>query len=68
MRARTSYDTDPRVDAYIAGLPDWQQEICDRLRDLIHSVDPEMTETIKRRDRPVRRCSYVNADSFLRVV
>jgi hypothetical protein len=52
MRARTSYDTDPRVDAYIAGLPEWQQEVCNRLRDLIHSVDPEMRETIKRRDRP----------------
>jgi hypothetical protein len=52
MPATKSYDTDPRVDAYIAGLPDWQQEICNRLRDLVHSVDPEMSETIKRRDRP----------------
>jgi hypothetical protein len=43
---------DPRVDAYIAGLPDWQQEICRRLRDLIHGVDPELRETIKRSDRP----------------
>src|SRR6478752_9149917 len=43
---------DPRVDAYIAELPDWQQAICGRLRDLIHRVDPEMSETIKRRDRP----------------
>ena len=46
------YDRDPRVDAYIGGLPGWQQEICEQLRVLIHSVDPEMTETIKRRDRP----------------
>jgi len=43
---------DPRVDAYIDGLPGWQQATCRQLRDLIHSVDPEMTETIKRRDRP----------------
>jgi hypothetical protein len=43
---------DPRVDAYIAELPDWQQAICSRLRDLIHRVDPEMSETIKRSDRP----------------
>lgn len=46
------YVRDPRVDAYIAGLPDWQQEICSSLRDLIHRMDPETAETIKRRDRP----------------
>jgi hypothetical protein len=43
---------DPRVDAYIARLPEWQREVCIRLRDLIHRVDPEIRETIKRRDRP----------------
>ena len=43
---------DPRVDAYITSLPDWQQKICNRLRDLINGIDPEMRETIKRRDRP----------------
>ena len=43
---------DPRVDTYIASLPRWQQELCGRLRDLVHAVDPEMTETVKRRDRP----------------
>ena len=47
-----SYATDPRVDAYIAGLPDWQQAICRQVRDLVHAADPEVTETIKRRDRP----------------
>lgn len=52
MPTTTSYDRDPRVDAYIGGLPAWQQEICEQLRVLIHAVDPEMTETIKRRDRP----------------
>jgi hypothetical protein len=52
MAPNSNYDRDPRVDAYIAGLPDWQQEICRRLRDLIHHIDPEMGETIKRRDRP----------------
>ena len=45
-------NSDPRVDTYIAGLPDWQQEICRRLRDVIHRADPEIRETIKRRDRP----------------
>lgn len=48
----SEYDRDPRVDAYITRLPNWQQEICNRLRDLIHGIDPEMSETIKRRDRP----------------
>jgi hypothetical protein len=43
---------DPRVDAYIARLPDWQQAICRRVRDLVHAADPEVTETIKRTDRP----------------
>jgi hypothetical protein len=48
----SNHRRDPRVDAYIAELPDWQQAICSRLRDLIHGVDPEMSETIKRSDRP----------------
>jgi len=52
MAAKMNYDRDARVDAYISGLADWQQEICNRLRDVIHSIDPEMAETIKRRDRP----------------
>jgi hypothetical protein len=47
-----SYATDPRVDAYIAGLPAWQRDICRQLRDLIHGADPEMTETIKRTVQP----------------
>ena len=44
--------TDPRVDAYIAALPAWQQAICREIRDLIHAADPEVTETIKRTNRP----------------
>ena len=43
---------DPRVDAYIESLPDWQQGICRRVRALVHAADPEVTETIKRTDRP----------------
>lgn len=43
---------DPRVDAYIDALPDWQQAICRRVRDLVHGADPEVEETIKYRDRP----------------
>jgi hypothetical protein len=47
-----TYATDPRVDAYIDALPDWQQAICREVRDLVHSADREVTETIKRTDRP----------------
>ncbi len=43
---------DPRVDAYIDALPDWQQDICRELREIIHDADPEIEETIKFRDRP----------------
>src|SRR5215467_13099787 len=47
-----SYQTDPRVDAYINGLPGWQQEVCRELRDVIHAADPDVTETIKRTRQP----------------
>ena len=46
------YHRDPRVDAYIGALPDWQQMICQQVRDLVHTADPEVTETIKRRVQP----------------
>jgi hypothetical protein len=49
----TMSDTvDPRVDAYIDALPDWQQAICRQVRELVHAADPEVAETIKFRDRP----------------
>jgi hypothetical protein len=47
-----AYARDPRVDAYIDALPDWQQAICREVRDLIHAADPGIVETIKFRDRP----------------
>jgi len=47
-----SYAVDPRVDAYLDTLPDWQQAVCQRIRDLVHAADPEMTETIKRTKLP----------------
>lgn len=46
------YSADPRVDAYIDGLPAWQKAACSEVRDLVHAADPEVTETIKRTDRP----------------
>lgn len=47
-----TYPRDPRVDAYIDALPGWQQAICREIRDLVHAADPEVTETIKWKDRP----------------
>jgi hypothetical protein len=47
-----SYAKDPRVDAYIEGLPAWQQAVCERVRDLVHAADPQVQETIKRSVQP----------------
>jgi len=47
-----TYTADPRVDAYIDVLPDWQRKICREVRELVHGADPEVSETIKRTDRP----------------
>lgn len=47
-----TYQTDPRVDAYIDALPAWQREVCRRVRDLVHAADPEVAETIKRTRQP----------------
>ena len=47
-----TYGADPRVDAYIDGLPDWQAAICREVRQLVHEADAEVVETIKRGDRP----------------
>jgi hypothetical protein len=46
------YHADPRVDAYIERLPEWQQEICQHVRELAHEADPELEETIKRTVQP----------------
>lgn len=43
---------DPRVDAYLAPLPDWQRETLTLVREALHRADPEMTETIKRTVQP----------------
>ena len=42
----------PGVDAYIAKLPDWQQSICEQLREIVWSTDPGIEETIKRTVQP----------------
>ena len=43
---------DPRVDAYIDSLTDWQQTICREVRELVHTADPDVEETIKRTRLP----------------
>lgn len=50
--AGDTYARDPRVDAYIDRLPEWQQHICHQVRDLLHGADPEVVETIKRTVQP----------------
>jgi hypothetical protein len=47
-----TYARHPGVDAYIDGLPSWQQAICQQVRDLVHEADPEVEETVKRRVQP----------------
>jgi hypothetical protein len=47
-----NYRKDPRVDTYIDKLPAWQQEICGKVRDIVHQADPEVEETIKRTIQP----------------
>ena len=43
---------DPRVDDYLNGAPDWQREIMQRVRELLHDADPAIEETIKRTVQP----------------
>ena len=42
----------PGVDAYLEGLPAWQQEVCGELRRIIAETDADIRETVKRNDRP----------------
>jgi hypothetical protein len=47
-----TYSPDPRIDAYIEALPDWQRDVCRQVRELVHGADPAVTETIKRTRYP----------------
>ncbi len=46
------YEKDPRVDEYIHNLPEWQQAMYQKVRDIVHSADPEVEEVIKRSVQP----------------
>jgi hypothetical protein len=50
--ADMTFTADPRVDAYIDALPQWQQAICEEVRELVHAADPDVVETIKRTVQP----------------
>lgn len=41
-----------RIDTYIHSLPEWQQAICVKARELIHKADAEIIEEIKFTNRP----------------
>ena len=48
----SDHHRDPRVDAWVDALPDWQQQVCREVRALVHAADPEVQETIKRTTQP----------------
>lgn len=35
------------IDSYINALPEWQRTICTQLRELIHTTDSSISETIR---------------------
>jgi hypothetical protein len=47
-----TFVADPRVDAYLDALPAWQRQLCQQVRELVHSADPDVVETIKRTVQP----------------
>ena len=55
---------DPRVDDYLAPLPEWQRSVFERVREVLHRTDPELTETIKRTVQPYFVC-HGNVAAFL---
>jgi hypothetical protein len=51
-RPDSDSDSDPRIDAFIDALPEWQRVVCRQIRELVMASDPDVAETIKRTDRP----------------
>ena len=41
-----------KIDRYINALPQWQQDICNKARSLIHEAAPDIVEEIKFTNRP----------------
>jgi hypothetical protein len=48
LRDEVIMNAGSRVDDYISRLSDWQEAICQQVRQLVHDADPEVEETIKR--------------------
>ena len=60
------------MDAYIDALPQWQQEVAQRVRELVHEADPDVEEVIKRRVQPYfvlegNVCALLGAKDHLNV-
>ncbi|HEX3901265.1 MAG TPA: DUF1801 domain-containing protein [Polyangia bacterium] len=71
-RRSTRRHSDPRVDGYIQGLPEWRQAICRQVRELVHAADPAVVETIKRTRLPYftlagNVCSLLAAKAWVNV-
>lgn len=67
-----TYQTDARIDAYIQTLPDRQWNLCRQFRELVHTADPDVTETIKRTTRPYfmlegNTCALLGAKAHLTI-
>jgi len=63
---------DPRVDAYLAALPEWQRLIGQQVRAVVHAADDDIVETIKRTVRPYfvldgNVCALLSAKDHLNV-
>ncbi len=61
------FAADPRVDAYFQALPQWQQDICNEVRRLVHGADPGVAGTI-RRTVAYRQGGQVNAAALTAMV
>ncbi len=60
------------VDEYINRLPSWQQTICTKVRDLVHSADADVKEVIKRTVQPYfvlngNICAFLAAKSHVNI-
>jgi hypothetical protein len=67
-----TYVKNPQVDTYIEQMPPWQQAFASRVRDIVHSADPEVSEVIKRSVQPYfvlggNICAFLTARDHLNV-
>ena len=65
-------DASKKIDDYINSLPEWQQDICVKARELIHKADANITEEIKFTNRPYfthkgNVCAFLAAKQHMNV-